>query len=88
MENSHAKTVEECLAYFGVSENSGLTPEQVKKNLDKYGPNGECWHSHGCGCVYMCVCRCVHVCEGMFTGHVYTSAHVRTPFSACLCSPS
>uniref|UniRef100_A0A8C4Y8K9 Calcium-transporting ATPase n=1 Tax=Gopherus evgoodei TaxID=1825980 RepID=A0A8C4Y8K9_9SAUR len=39
MENSHAKTVEECLAYFGVSENSGLTPEQVKKNLDKYGPN-------------------------------------------------
>uniref|UniRef100_A0A8C3SQ32 Cation-transporting P-type ATPase N-terminal domain-containing protein n=1 Tax=Chelydra serpentina TaxID=8475 RepID=A0A8C3SQ32_CHESE len=36
MENSHAKTVEECLAYFGVSENSGLTPEQVKKNLDKY----------------------------------------------------
>uniref|UniRef100_A0A8C3F8B0 P-type Ca(2+) transporter n=1 Tax=Chrysemys picta bellii TaxID=8478 RepID=A0A8C3F8B0_CHRPI len=39
MENSHTKTVEECLAYFGVSENSGLTPEHVKKNLDKYGPN-------------------------------------------------
>uniref|UniRef100_A0A8C3F8I0 P-type Ca(2+) transporter n=1 Tax=Chrysemys picta bellii TaxID=8478 RepID=A0A8C3F8I0_CHRPI len=41
MENSHTKTVEECLAYFGVSENSGLTPEHVKKNLDKYGPNGK-----------------------------------------------
>uniref|UniRef100_A0A8D2IZC0 Cation-transporting P-type ATPase N-terminal domain-containing protein n=1 Tax=Varanus komodoensis TaxID=61221 RepID=A0A8D2IZC0_VARKO len=42
MENAHAKTAEECLAYFGVSEHAGLSPEQVKKNLDKYGHNGEC----------------------------------------------
>ncbi|XP_070800674.1 sarcoplasmic/endoplasmic reticulum calcium ATPase 1 isoform X1 [Pituophis catenifer annectens] len=39
MENAHAKTTEECLAYFGVSEHTGLSPEQVKKNLEKYGPN-------------------------------------------------
>ncbi|XP_044304039.1 sarcoplasmic/endoplasmic reticulum calcium ATPase 1 isoform X1 [Varanus komodoensis] len=39
MENAHAKTAEECLAYFGVSEHAGLSPEQVKKNLDKYGHN-------------------------------------------------
>ena len=31
----------ECLAYFGVNENSGLTPDQFKKNLEKYGHNGE-----------------------------------------------
>ncbi|KAF7238762.1 Sarcoplasmic/endoplasmic reticulum calcium ATPase 1 [Varanus komodoensis] len=41
MENAHAKTAEECLAYFGVSEHAGLSPEQVKKNLDKYGHNGK-----------------------------------------------
>ncbi|MEQ2287033.1 Sarcoplasmic/endoplasmic reticulum calcium ATPase 1 [Ameca splendens] len=39
MENSHAKTTAECLAYFGVNENVGLSPDQVKKNLDKYGHN-------------------------------------------------
>lgn len=43
MENAHAKTSEECLAYFGVSEHTGLSPEQVKKNMEKYGPNGECF---------------------------------------------
>lgn len=41
MENSHAKTPAECLTYFGVNENTGLTPDQFKKNLDKYGFNGE-----------------------------------------------
>lgn len=41
MDNAHAKTVEECLAYFGVSETTGLSPEQVKRSLEKYGPNGE-----------------------------------------------
>ncbi|GAA6214222.1 sarcoplasmic/endoplasmic reticulum calcium ATPase 1-like [Lates japonicus] len=39
MENAHAKTPAECLSYFGVNENSGLTPDQFKKNLDKYGFN-------------------------------------------------
>ncbi|XP_028558332.2 sarcoplasmic/endoplasmic reticulum calcium ATPase 1 isoform X2 [Podarcis muralis] len=39
MENAHAKTGEECLAYFGVNEHSGLSPEQVKKHLEKYGYN-------------------------------------------------
>lgn len=41
MENAHTKAPEECLAYFGVNENTGLTPDQFKKNLDKYGFNGE-----------------------------------------------
>ncbi|XP_065520682.1 sarcoplasmic/endoplasmic reticulum calcium ATPase 1-like, partial [Lathamus discolor] len=39
MENAHAKGIEECLAYFGVSENVGLSPEQVKRSLEKYGYN-------------------------------------------------
>lgn len=41
MENAHTKGPAECLAHFGVSENTGLTPDQFKKNLDKYGYNGE-----------------------------------------------
>ncbi|XP_053327865.1 sarcoplasmic/endoplasmic reticulum calcium ATPase 1 isoform X2 [Spea bombifrons] len=39
MENAHMKSTEECLAYFGVNENTGLSPDQVKKNFDKFGPN-------------------------------------------------
>lgn len=39
MENAHTKTPAECLAHFGVNENSGLTPDQFKRNLDKYGFN-------------------------------------------------
>lgn len=41
MENAHTKGPAECLSYFGVNENTGLSPEQFKKNLDKYGFNGE-----------------------------------------------
>lgn len=41
MENAHTKEPQEVLAYFGVTEDKGLTPEQFKKNLDKYGFNGE-----------------------------------------------
>lgn len=41
MENSHAKGAAECLTYFGVNEVTGLTPEHFKKNLQKYGHNGE-----------------------------------------------
>lgn len=42
MEAAHSKTTEECLAYFGVSETTGLTLDQVKRQLEKYGPNGKC----------------------------------------------
>lgn len=41
MENSHTKGPAECLAYFGVNEKTGLSPDQFKKNLEKYGYNGE-----------------------------------------------
>ncbi|CAB1337792.1 unnamed protein product [Coregonus sp. 'balchen'] len=41
MENAHTKTPAECLAFFGVNMETGLTPDQVKKNLAKYGPNGK-----------------------------------------------
>lgn len=41
MENSHAKESADVLAYFGVTEETGLSPEIVKKNLEKYGYNGE-----------------------------------------------
>ncbi|XP_073695914.1 sarcoplasmic/endoplasmic reticulum calcium ATPase 1 isoform X1 [Garra rufa] len=39
MENAHTKSASEVLANFGVNENTGLTLEQVKNNLEKYGPN-------------------------------------------------
>uniref|UniRef100_A0AAQ5Y796 Cation-transporting P-type ATPase N-terminal domain-containing protein n=1 Tax=Amphiprion ocellaris TaxID=80972 RepID=A0AAQ5Y796_AMPOC len=34
MENAHTKESPDVLSYFGVTEDTGLTPEQVKKNLD------------------------------------------------------
>lgn len=46
MEDSYAKTSVETLAYFGVNENTGLSPDQVKKNLAKYGYNGEINQMH------------------------------------------
>lgn len=54
MENAHTKGPADCLAYFGVNEKSGLSLDQFKKNLDKYGYNGESsgrqgwgWGCHG-----------------------------------------
>lgn len=41
MENAYAKETAEVLSYFGVTEDTGLSPDQVKKSLDKYGFNGE-----------------------------------------------
>jgi len=41
MENAHTKETAECLAYFGVSESTGLGLDQVKKNQEKFGFNGE-----------------------------------------------
>ncbi|XP_068161225.1 ATPase sarcoplasmic/endoplasmic reticulum Ca2+ transporting 1, like isoform X3 [Antennarius striatus] len=39
MENAHTKGPAECLAYFGVNEQTGLTTDQFKKNLEKHGYN-------------------------------------------------
>nr|XP_009861043.2 sarcoplasmic/endoplasmic reticulum calcium ATPase 2-like isoform X2 [Ciona intestinalis] len=39
MEDAYAKTTEEVLKFFDVSENLGLSQEQVKRNREKYGPN-------------------------------------------------
>uniref|UniRef100_A0A8C5B114 Calcium-transporting ATPase n=1 Tax=Gadus morhua TaxID=8049 RepID=A0A8C5B114_GADMO len=39
MENAHTKSTTEVLENFGVNENTGLTLEQVKTHLEKYGPN-------------------------------------------------
>lgn len=41
MENAHIKESDDVLSYFGVTEDIGLSPDQVKRNLDKYGYNGE-----------------------------------------------
>lgn len=41
MEDAFSKTSEEILKHFGVSENLGLSQEEVKKNRLKYGPNGK-----------------------------------------------
>lgn len=41
MEDAHAKKVEEVLSYFSVDPERGLTPDQVKRYQEKYGPNGK-----------------------------------------------
>ncbi|XP_018914251.2 calcium-transporting ATPase sarcoplasmic/endoplasmic reticulum type isoform X2 [Bemisia tabaci] len=39
MEDAHAKTVDEVLKYFNVDPERGLSPDQIKRNQEKYGPN-------------------------------------------------
>ncbi|KAK7925654.1 hypothetical protein WMY93_007964 [Mugilogobius chulae] len=39
MENAHTKSASEVLNYFDVNENNGLTQEQVRINLEKFGAN-------------------------------------------------
>uniref|UniRef100_A0A8C7P168 Calcium-transporting ATPase n=1 Tax=Oncorhynchus mykiss TaxID=8022 RepID=A0A8C7P168_ONCMY len=39
MDNAHTKSSSEVFENFSVNENTGLTLEQVKSNLEKYGPN-------------------------------------------------
>lgn len=41
MEDGHAKTVEEVLNNFGTDIERGLSGDQVKRNQEKYGPNGK-----------------------------------------------
>ena len=35
------KTADECVGYFGVDAERGLSQRQVEDNRKKYGPNGE-----------------------------------------------
>jgi len=39
MDLAHTKTADECCTFFGVDSSVGLTDDQIKKNLEKYGPN-------------------------------------------------
>lgn len=39
MEDAHSRSVEECLNHFNADPERGLSPEQVKRNQEKYGPN-------------------------------------------------
>ncbi len=41
MDNAFFKTSEEVSSYFNVSDTVGLSDEQIKKNTEKYGPNGK-----------------------------------------------
>lgn len=41
MEDGHTKTATEVLNYFGTDLERGLGPDQVKRNQEKYGLNGE-----------------------------------------------
>jgi len=40
MEDSHTKTVEEILGFFGTDDENGLSDEQIQAAQEKYGPNG------------------------------------------------
>lgn len=48
MDNAHTKTVEEVLGAFNVNESTGLSPEQVKQQRERYGANGK-QQRQGCG---------------------------------------
>lgn len=39
MEDAHSKSVDEVLGYFGTDPDKGLSPDQIKRNQEKYGPN-------------------------------------------------
>ena len=41
MEDGFMKTADECVGYFGVDAERGLSQRQVEENRKKYGPNGE-----------------------------------------------
>uniref|UniRef100_A0A8C6M3M8 Calcium-transporting ATPase n=1 Tax=Nothobranchius furzeri TaxID=105023 RepID=A0A8C6M3M8_NOTFU len=41
MDNAHTKTVEEVFSFFNVNESTGLSSEEVKKQRERYGPNGK-----------------------------------------------
>lgn len=41
MEQAWAKTREECLKYFNVDEEKGLSEDEVAKAQERYGPNGK-----------------------------------------------
>ena len=41
MDNAHTKTVEEVLSFFNVNESTGLSVEEVKKQRERFGPNGK-----------------------------------------------
>lgn len=41
MEDAHAKSVDEVLNYFNADGEKGLSPDQVKRNQEKYGLNGK-----------------------------------------------
>lgn len=41
MEDGHAKSVDEVLNFFGTDLDRGLSTDQIKRNQEKYGPNGK-----------------------------------------------
>ena len=41
MEDGHAKSVDDVTSFFGTDLDRGLSPDQIKRNQDKYGPNGK-----------------------------------------------
>jgi len=41
MEDAHCKSVDEVVNYFNVDADKGLSPDQVKRNQEKYGLNGK-----------------------------------------------
>ena len=60
MDIAFSKTTEEVVAYFGVDERTGLTDDQVKRNTEKYGPNGK-------------IFSILIFCKQMFDSNVETS---------------
>ena len=40
MEDGHTRTVQEVERFFNLDSERGLSDDQVKRNQEKYGPNG------------------------------------------------
>ncbi len=36
-----AKTIEDVAAFYNVNEEAGLSEERVRRDLERYGPNGK-----------------------------------------------
>nr|CAD7426928.1 unnamed protein product [Timema monikensis] len=73
MDDAHAKTVDEVLNYFGTDSDKGLAQDQVKRNQEKYGLNGNSQHNtRGHPLIPADVTHCPCDVSGDQLGHRFT----------------
>ena len=65
MENSHAKSSDEVLAFFESNEEFGIAEQQVAANLHKYGFNGAPQRHARCTSTLAAVPDCAAMCSSL-----------------------